>query len=111
GAVNMMGCGNRITHCEMHDLEGYAIYFYGNDHYIAYNRIHHVLKELSDAGAIYSGRDMSQCGNVIEKNFIYHIRNPKKDALGVCGVYLDDYMIYNRIYGNYFYDIVSDGSF
>ncbi len=27
----MMGCGNRITHCEMHDLEGYAIYFYGND--------------------------------------------------------------------------------
>lgn len=110
-AVNMMGCGNRITHCEMHDLPGYGVYFYGNDHYIAYNRIHDVLTELSDAGAIYSGRDMSQCGNVIEKNFIYHIRNPKKDALGVCAIYLDDYMIYNRIYGNYFYDIVSDGSF
>ena len=110
-AVNLMGVGNKISHCEIHDLSGMAIYMHGNDHIIEYNKIHHVLKLVSDAGAIYMGRDMSEVGNIIRYNFIYSIHNAHKTGLGTCAVYFDDWSIYNMVYGNYFYDIVSDGKF
>lgn len=110
-AVNVMGVGNKIQHCEMYDLPSMAIYMHGNDHLIEYNKIHDVLQLVSDAGAIYMGRDMSEVGNVIRYNFIYSIHNIHKTGLGVCAVYFDDWSIYNMVYGNYFYDIVSDGKF
>lgn len=110
-AVNMMGVGNRVIHCEIHDLPGMAIYLHGNDHLIEYNKIHHVLKSVSDSGAIYMGRDMSEVGNIFRYNFIYSIHNPHKTDLGVCAIYFDDWSIYNMVYANYFYDIVSDGRF
>ena len=59
-AVNIMGVGNKIEHCEIYDLPGMAIYMHGNDHIIEYNKIHDVLLEVSDSGAIYMGRDMSE---------------------------------------------------
>lgn len=108
-AINISGVGNKITHCHIHDLPGIAIYLHGNDHLVEYNRIHHVLKEVSDAGAIYMGRDMSEVGNIFRHNFIYSIHNPHKSSLGVSAIYFDDRAIYNQIYGNCFYDIVSDG--
>ena len=110
-AVNVMGVGNRIAHCEISDLPGMAIYLHGNDHCIEYNRIHHVLQEVSDSGAIYMGRDMSEVGNIIRYNFIYSIHNPVRTGLGVCAVYFDDWSVYNMVYANCFYDIVSDGKF
>lgn len=110
-AVNIMGVGNQVTHCEIHDLPGMAIYLHGNDHLIEYNKIHHVLLSVSDSGAIYMGRDMSEVGNIFRYNFIYSIHNPHKSDLGVCAIYFDDWSVYNMVYANYFYDIVSDGKF
>ncbi len=110
-AVNIMGVGNKIQHCEMYNLPSMAIYMHGNDHLIEYNKIHDVLQIVSDSGAIYIGRDMSEVGNIIRYNFIYSIHNPHKTGLGVCAVYFDDWSVYNMVYGNYFYDIVSDGKF
>lgn len=110
-AVNIMGVGNSVKHCEIYDLPGMAIYMHGNDHIIEYNKIHHVLKSISDSGAIYMGRDMSEVGNIFRYNFIYSIHNPHKTDLGVCAIYFDDWSIYNMVYANYFYDIVSDGKF
>ncbi len=107
--VNMMGVGNSVHHCEIHDMAGMAIYLHGNDHIIEYNKIYDVVREVSDCGAIYMGRDMSQVGNVFRYNFFYHIHNPYKTGLGVAAIYMDDGTIYNMVYGNYFYDIVSDG--
>lgn len=109
--VNIMGVGNTIAHCEIYDLTGMGIYLHGNDHLIEYNKIHDVLKSVSDSGAIYMGRDMSEVGNVFRYNFIYSIHNPHKTDLGVCAIYFDDWSIYNIVYANYFYDIVSDGRF
>lgn len=108
-AVHIMGVGNKIAHCEIHDVTCMAINLHGNDHVIEYNRIHDVVTGSSDAGAIYMGRDMSEVGNIFRYNFIYHIHNPYKTGLGVCAIYLDDGCLYNSVYGNYFYDIVSDG--
>ena len=110
-AVNIMGVGNKIQRCEIYNLPGMAVYMHGNNHIIEYNKIHDVLLEVSDSGAIYMGRDMSEVGNIIRYNFIYSIHNVHKTGLGICAVYFDDWSVYNMVYANYFYDIVSDGAF
>lgn len=108
--INIMGVGNTVSHCEIYNLPGMAIYLHGNDHIIEYNKIHSVLTEVSDSGAVYMGRDMSEVGNVFRYNFFYHIYNKYKTGLGICAIYFDDGCLYNSVHGNYFYDIVSDGT-
>ncbi len=112
GAVNIWGVGNIISHCELENLDGFAVYIHGNDHLIEYNKIHNVAKIISDGAAIYMGRDPSEVGNKIRYNFIYDIKNPHSyDMYGFTAIYFDDYAIYNEVYGNYFYDIVQKGQF
>lgn len=112
GAVNVWGVGNVISHCELDNLEGFAVYIHGNDHLIEYTKIHNVAKSISDGSAIYLGRDPSEVGNKIKYNFIYDINNPHSyDMYGYCAIYFDDGAIYNEVYGNYFYDIVQKGRF
>lgn len=103
--INMSGVGNRIANCEIYDLPGFAIYLHGNDHIIEYNKIHDVVKNVADAGAIYMGRDLSEVGNVIRYNFIYNITGLDTEANGVCAVYFDDFCSFNAVYENYFYNI------
>lgn len=114
-AVNIMGVGNKIEHCEIYDLPHFAIYLHGNDHLIEYNKIHDVVKKASDAGAFYMGRDASEVGNILRYNYFAHIRNHIKNSktersAGVTAIYFDDFAIYNTVYGNYFYDIKCGGT-
>lgn len=112
GAVNIWGVGNIISHCELENLEGFAVYIHGNDHLLEYTKIHNVAKSISDGAAIYMGRDTSEVGNKIRYNFIYDIKNPHSyDMYGFTAIYFDDNCIYNEVYGNYFYDIVQKGRF
>ena len=104
--VNIMGVGNKITHCKIHDMPGFAIYLHGNDHKIHYNEIFDVINEVSDAGAIYWGRDGSEVGNEINFNFIHDIYGSKENPRGICAIYLDDGAGFNLIQGNYFYRII-----
>ncbi|MDF2921334.1 MAG: parallel beta-helix repeat protein [Paenibacillaceae bacterium] len=111
-AVNIWGVGNIIRHCELDDLEGFAVYLHGNDHLIEYTKVHNAAKSISDGAAIYMGRDPSEVGNIIRHNFIYDIKNPHSyDMYGFTAIYFDDHAIYNEVYGNYFYDIVQKGPF
>ena len=111
-AITLWGVGNIVSHCEIDDLPGNAIIINGNDHLIEYNKIHDVIKEISDGGAIYMGRDQSEVGNKIRYNFIYDIKNPHSyDMYGFTAIYFDDFAIYNEVYGNYFYDIVQKGRY
>ncbi len=103
--VDIKGVGNRISHCEMFDMDGSAILLSGNDHVIEYNKIHDAVKTVADAGAIYMGRDISQVGNKFRYNFIYDINGSITAECGVCALYFDDYMSFNEVYGNYFYNI------
>ena len=103
--VNICGVGNRVSHCEISDLPGFAVYLHGNDHCIEYNRIHDVIRQVADAGAIYMGRDISEAGNVIRCNFIYDIVGSISSHTGTCAVYFDDYASFNEVYGNYFFNI------
>ena len=108
-AVNMMGVGNIVSHCYMHDLPGMAIYMHGNDHLIEYNEICRAVLEVSDSGAIYMGRDMSEVGNVFRNNYFHHIRNNVPTGLGACAIYFDDWDIFNAVYDNFFYKIDGEG--
>lgn len=105
--VNICGVGNRVANCEIFDLPGFAIYLHGNDHVIEYNKIHEVIKNVGDAGAIYMGRDLSEVGNVFRYNFIYNLNGHPKATFGVCAIYFDDYNSFNSVYENYFYNIKS----
>lgn len=52
--VFMYGVGNKVTHNSIHDLPHTAVFFWGNDHVMEYNEIHHVCMETGDAGAFYN---------------------------------------------------------
>lgn len=108
-AVNIMGVGNVVSHCELYDMPGMAIYLHGNDHIVEFNKIHEVVKEVSDAGAIYMGRDMSEVGNIFRNNYIYNIFNSIEEGFGVCAIYFDDFSIFNAVYDNFFYNIHGGG--
>ena len=107
-AVHIHGVGNKIQHCEMHDLTSIAINLHGNDHLIEYNDIYRVVTQTSDSGAIYMGRDMSEVGNVFKSNYIHDLKNPN-ETMGVCAIYFDDWAIFNEVYDNFFYNISGGG--
>lgn len=102
-AIQLHGVGNIAAHNEIHDAPHLGIFFHGNDHLIEFNNIYSVLTETGDAGAIYTGRDWSEQGNVIRFNHIHHINNDSSG--GQVGVYLDDMASGVTILGNIFLDV------
>jgi hypothetical protein len=107
-AISMSGVGNTASGNEIYDAQHVAIILHGNDHVLEYNHIHDVDKEVSDAGAIYFGRDWTERGYVIRYNFINNISS--SDGRLIYGVYLDDQASGAKIYGNIF-SKVSTGIF
>lgn len=73
--IQLGGVGATVSHCEVYNAPHQAITFSGNDHIIENNRIYNVLKETSDAGAIYCGRSWVGRGTVIRNNYIYNTRD------------------------------------
>ena len=73
--IKLGGVGATVSHCEVYNAPHQAITFSGNDHVIENNRIYNVLKETSDAGAIYCGRSWIGRGSVIRNNYIYNTRD------------------------------------
>jgi hypothetical protein len=76
GALTIDGVGNRVEHCEIHDLFDIAVWVWGNDHEIKFNEIHHCLLAASEKGLIYTGRDPGAFNLQVENNFIHHNGNP-----------------------------------
>ena len=99
-AIRLGGVGQRVVHNEIHDLPHIALMFSGNEHIIEGNRIHHVVQETGDAGAIYCGRDWTIHGTVIRGNFFHDIAG--SDARYQNAVYLDDMASGITVEGNLF---------
>jgi hypothetical protein len=108
-AVNMRGVGNMVTHCDIHDAPDQAILFSGNDHTIAYNHIWNVVSFMSDAGAVYTGRDLGAAGNVISYNFFDNIQSAA--GVSTCALYLDDGASGVEVDGNIFYKSGTPGQY
>jgi hypothetical protein len=89
-AVMIAGVGNRVERNVIAEAPHSAIMFSGNDHRIASNDISRVVLETDDAGVIYTGRDWTARGTVIEDNFIHDIGSQIPAKEGVIGIYLDD---------------------
>ncbi len=96
-AIAMTGVGIRAANNLIHDHPHCAILFWGNEHLIERNEIHHVCLETGDVGAIYTGRDYTFRGNVIRHNFIHHTGGV---GMGSMGIYMDDCVSGTEIYGN-----------
>ncbi|MBE7043615.1 MAG: hypothetical protein E7399_09055 [Ruminococcaceae bacterium] len=100
-AIQPYGVGIRMSNNVFHDAPHTAILFNGNDMLIEYNEIYDVLKETDDAGAIYSGRDMTWRGNMIQYNYIHDMDNGQ-GAHGRAAIYMDDAMSSMTAHGNIF---------
>ncbi|MDP2240449.1 MAG: right-handed parallel beta-helix repeat-containing protein [Burkholderiales bacterium] len=101
-AVAIEGVGNRVEGNVIADAPHAAIMFWGNDHRIVSNDISRVVLETDDAGAIYTGRDWTARGTVIEDNFVHDIGGMIQSKEGVMGIYLDDMASGIVVRGNVF---------
>ncbi len=96
-AVTLEGVGNVCSHNEIHDSPHEAITYKGNNHIIEYNNIHDVCLLSDDAGAIYAGRSWVWYGNVVRYNCVYNVGSGEHKP---DGIYLDDALSGQQIYGN-----------
>ncbi|MDD4914641.1 MAG: right-handed parallel beta-helix repeat-containing protein [Methylococcales bacterium] len=115
-AIESKGVGSRITHNLIEQASGPAVSINGNDHLFEKNEVHHVCEQLSDCGAIYSGRNWTWRGNIIRYNSIHDLYGYGLQSVdiagntvkysspnGARGVYLDDGLSSFTISGNIFY--------
>lgn len=98
--INIDGCGNRISHCEIFNSEWQGIYVHGNDHLFEYNNIHHVTLNSDDTSPWYIGRDPSDRGNIVRYNYFHHCGSPDRMNMGI---YCDDSSTDVLVFGNVFY--------
>ncbi|SDC51917.1 Right handed beta helix region [Paenibacillus sp. UNCCL117] len=101
-AINIKGVGIRATHNLIHDLPHIGILYWGNDIVLEHNEIYSVCMETGDAGAIYSGRDLSSRGNRVCHNFIHHLGGV---GLGTMGIYNDDGISGTVMEDNFFLEV------
>jgi hypothetical protein len=99
-AIQIAGVGQRASHNRIQEHPHCAILFWGNDHLIEFNDVHHVALETGDVGAIYAGRDYTFRGNRIRSNFIHETGGV---GMGSVGVYMDDCLSGTEISGNLFW--------
>ncbi len=107
--TTLSGIGITIDGNEIHHATHSAIIHWGNNNTISNNNIHHVVQWAGDSGAIYSGRSWGARGNVVKFNYIHEINNGVFHSGGVHGVYLDDVVSGDKIYGNIFHKISGAG--
>ena len=108
--ASLGGVGNKVIGCEIYNSPQNAITGGGNDHLVQGNKIHDVLKEAADAGAIYFGRSYVQRGNKFIGNEIYNLASDSSYG-GQYGIYLDDCYCGATIQDNYFHDITGTAVF
>ncbi|MCQ6562767.1 right-handed parallel beta-helix repeat-containing protein [Paenibacillus mendelii] len=101
-AINIKGVGIHATHNLIHDLPHIGILYWGNDIVLEHNEIYSVCMETGDAGAIYSGRDLSARGNRVCHNFIHHLGGV---GLGTMGIYNDDGLSGTVMEDNFFLEV------
>lgn len=106
-AVDMSGVGITIEGSLFEDGPFDAIMFQGNDNIIRNNEFAHVVREAGDAGAVYSGRNVSWRGNSIEGNYFHDIVPDVGPGKTPRGVYLDDFVSGNRVINNVFFNVTS----
>lgn len=112
--ISAYGMGMVIRHNRLYDGNHEMIHVGSNDIVIEYNELFRCVKECSDMGAIYFGRNPTLMGTVIRYNWFHDMGN-EYGGIGQFSVYLDDGNMGAEIYGNLFvraagYEIGNGGS-
>lgn len=102
GGVTVKGVGGIVRNCYFHDIKHLALAFTGNNHQIEYNHFDRVCTDADDMGAIYTGRNPSARGTVIQYNYFSNIE-PQNKETKMCGIYFDDGCGGMTIRNNLFY--------
>lgn len=101
--ISVNGSGNKMLYNTVHDSPHRAVTISGADNEFAYNEIYDVVKDTSDSGAFYSGRDWRQWGKSIHDNYFHDIsRNEEINVSSVACVYADDMLCGTWVYNNIF---------
>lgn len=102
-AIVFNGRGIKITDTVFHDGECMAISFGGQNVTISNNEFYEVCTELSDMGAVYTGRKWTNADVNVCNNYFKNI-GPKEESIAnnAVGVYVDDAMNNVNISGNIF---------
>jgi hypothetical protein len=87
--VALTGVGNSVSDSFIGGAPHVGIVIAGNDHLIERNELSFLDCETNDASAIYMGRDWTQRGNHLTRNFIHDV-GPGTIGAIVSGIYLDD---------------------
>ena len=113
-AISVNGVGAKMLHNLVEYLPGTGISINGNNHLFENNEVHHICQQSGDCGAIYSGRNWTWRGNIIQSNYIHDIHgyglqhvNLENNTVeygeaAAVGVYLDDGMSGYTVNGNVF---------
>jgi len=109
-AVNFSGVGQSVTHNLFYNSPHTAILF-GSSNYqlVELNEVRDVCKWSSDAGAIYTGRDLGAHGTIIRNNFVHSIAGQFSGGYGTHGIYLDDCVAGIEVFGNICYQVSGMG--
>ncbi len=107
-AILFGGYKNYALHNEIHDAAHQAIKINGNDNVIEFNEIYDVLKETTDAGAIYAGISKTSHGNIIRNNYFHDISSDSPNN-SIRAIYLDDLFDGVNISQNVFANIDGTG--
>jgi hypothetical protein len=87
--VALTGVGNSVSGSFIGGAPHAGIVIAGNDHLVEDNELGFLVCETNDASAIYMGRDWTQRGNRLTRNFIHDV-GPGTTGAIVSGIYLDD---------------------
>ena len=114
-AIYVAGCGITISHNEICNSSNigiiYSEYIWASNYItIEYNYIHDTVNQTSDSGAIYAGRNQSGHGSVVRYNLICNTGTPEEGHRPV-GIYLDDAMSGQEVYGNIIYEAGNNSLF
>ncbi len=109
-AIHASGVEHSLTHNHLHHALHQAIVFSGNEHRFEFNEIHRVLRDISDMGSIYVGRNPTYAGNLIRHNFFHNLTLSHEGGPGVQAIFFDDDTLYvAKVFGNVFYRTGSSG--
>ncbi|MBR3991143.1 MAG: right-handed parallel beta-helix repeat-containing protein, partial [Clostridia bacterium] len=114
-AIYVQGCGITISHNEICNSSNigifYSEYVWASNYItVEYNYIHDVVNQTSDSGAIYAGRNQAGHGSVMRYNLICNTGTPEEGHRPV-GIYLDDAMSGQKVYGNIIYETGNNSLF
>ena len=107
--VQLDGVGNTVSHNEFYNAPHAAIIFNGVENIMEYNVFHDVVMHAADMGAIYTGRDLSDHGNIVRYNYFYNIGNQLGSVNASNAVFTDDASCDLVCFGNVFGQGIQSG--